>query len=348
MMKKILLALTFSVFWLCAQAQAADPFTVAGVPVDATGPSAISAMTTAREDGRVRAAKTLINRLTLPEERQSKNVPLLDKDAVAPFIRSISMANEKRSANRYLGEMTVAFTPSLIQTYLADNGLTMIANQSRERLVLPVLDGRPLWTDNAWNAAWQSGIYGHSLTPVKAIANERGDTSLIDTAAATGRDMQALVRTGKRYGLNQILIVDARTSGSSVKVKVSDVAIDTGQIRDLGTVSGRDYRAAAAAVIALLEKDWKQTSVSMSNNAAIMTVSVLYRTHDEWTELQDAINGSTQIQDARLDALSKDGALMTLTYAGDIARLENELRFKGVEIKNHPQYGVVLARAGRY
>jgi len=348
MIKKILFALAFSLIWLSAQAEAADPFTVAGVPVDATGPSAIAAMTTAREDGRVRAAQTLINRLTLPEERQAKNVAPLDKDAVAPFIRSISMANEKRSASRYLGEMTVAFTPSLIQQYLTDNGLTMIANQSRTRLVLPVLDDRPLWTDNRWNAAWQSGIYGHALTPVQAISNDRGDTSLIDTAAAKGLDMQALVRAGKRYGLNQILVADARTTGSGVKVKISDVAIDTGQVRDLGSVSGRDYRAAASSVIALLEEDWKRTSVNMSNSAALMTVSVLYRTHDEWLNLQDAINGSTQIQDARLDALSKDGALMTLTYAGDIARLENELRFKGVEIKNHPQYGVVLARAGRY
>lgn len=348
MIKKILFGLTLTILWLCAAADAADPFTVAGVPVDATGTSAISAMTTARENGRVRAAEILIDRLTLPEERSAKTLTPLDKTTVAPFIRSISVANEKRSASRYLGDMTVAFTPSLIQKYLADNGLTMISNQSRERLVLPVLDDMALWAGNGWNAAWQSGIYGHALTPVRAIANERGDPLLIDTPAVKSRDMQALVRAGKRYGLNQILIAEASSGSSGLRVKVSDVAIDTGQIRDLGTVSGRDYREAAGAVIALLESDWKETSVNMSNNAAVMTVSVLYRSHSEWTELQDAINGSTQIQDARLDALSKDGALMTLTYAGDISRLENELRFKGVEIKNHPQYGVVLARAGRY
>ena len=348
MIKKILLGLMLTSIWLFANAEAADPFTVAGVPVDATGPSAIAAMTTARENGRVRAAQALIDRLTLPEERESKSLIPLTKESVAPLIRSISMANEKRSASRYLGDMTVAFTPSLIQQYLVDNGLTMISNQSRPRLVLPVLDGTPLWTDNGWSAAWQSGIYEHALTPVKAIAKSQGDPSLIDEIGASAIDMRALVRAGQRYGLNQILVAEARTSGSGVKVKVTDVAIDTGQTRKLGTVSGRDFKSAAASVVSLLETDWKETSVSNSNNAAQMTVSVLYRSHDEWLNLQDAINGSTQIQDARLDALSKDGALMTLTYAGDIARLENELSFKGVEIKNHPQYGVVLARSGRY
>jgi len=79
-----------------------------------------------------------------------------------------------------------------------------------------------------------------------------------------------------------------------------------------------------------------------------MPVSILYRSHSEWLRLKEAINGSAQIQDARLDALSKDGALMTITYGGDIGRLRNELAFKGVDVREDPSLGVVLGSTGRF
>jgi len=39
---------------------------------------------------------------------------------------------------------------------------------------------------------------------------------------------------------------------------------------------------------------------------------------------------------------------MTITYGGDITRLRNELAFKGVDVRNDPSLGVVLARTGRF
>jgi len=97
-----------------------------------------------------------------------------------------------------------------------------------------------------------------------------------------------------------------------------------------------------------MENDWKQSAVSLAANSVAITVSVLYDNQSEWLRLKDAINGSAQIQDARLDAISKDGALMTLTYGGDIGRLRNELSFKGVDVRNDPKIGTVLARTGRF
>ena len=56
-------------------------------------------------------------------------------------------------------------------------------------------------------------------------------------------------------------------------------------------------------------------------------------TQSEWQQLQDIINGSAQIRSAQLIALSKRGALMSLTYGGDLERLRNELAFKGLQLK---------------
>jgi len=75
------------------------------------------------------------------------------------------------------------------------------------------------------------------------------------------------------------------------------------------------------------------------------SVSILYSSHRDWIALQDAINTSAQIKAARLDALSKDGALMTISYGGDIDRMANELRFKGVRVEQDPRLGLVFRRS---
>lgn len=340
-----------AVFGLLAHAtvaMAADPFTVAGVPVDATGGTAIAAQTEAMSEGQALAAQVLIDRLTLKSERASKQFVPLDTQTIARMIRALEVANEKRSANRYLGDITVAFNPSQVQATLQSQGLTMISTQSRERLVLPILSGQDLWAANGWNSAMQNDAFAYSLTPLRAIRAGDGAENLINANAARSVNMDALRAIGSRYGLAQILIAEASPGGPGLRVKLTDVALDTGQTRDLGTVTGGDYNQASWAVVEALESDWKQASVSLAQNAESMTVSVLYRSHDEWLRLQDAINGSAQIQDARLDALSKDGALMTLTYGGDLNRLSNELAFKGVNIRRDPELGMVLSRSGRF
>lgn len=348
MIKKLFSLLVVVFTGLCVPlASAADPFTVAGVPVDATGSTAIQAQTLAISEGQARAAQILIERLTLAPERQAKRFTPLDTQTIARMIRALEIANEKRSAKRYLGDITVAFNPSQVQQVLRDRGLTMISTQSRPRLVLPLQAGSSLWSDSDWNAALRHSAFAHSLTPLRAISPGEGDASLINADTARRADIAALRRVGERFGLQQVLIAEASPGGSGVSVRITDVALDTGQKRNLGTVSGHDYSSAAAAMVEKLETDWKQASVSLAANAESITVSVLYRSHQEWQDLQDAINGSAQIQGARLDALSKDGALMTLTYGGDMNRLSNELAFKGVDVREDRELGVILTRSRR-
>jgi len=153
---------------------------------------------------------------------------------------------------------------------------------------------------------------------------------------------------GRRFGIDQVLVAQSSQNTGAFRAKITDIALDTGLKRELGYVSGIDFQDLANNVVRSLEADWKQASVSVAENAVSMAVSVLYDGHGEWLRLKEAINGSAQIQDARLDALSKDGALMTITYGGDITRLRNELAFKGVDVRNDPSLGVVLARTGRF
>ena len=332
-MKQIITTLlSFFLFMSACLAHAADPFTVSGIVVDATGESPIEAQTLAIRDGQARAANILLERLTVEGERLSKGTVPVSEDNAAKMIRAMEIDNEKRSATRYLGDITVAFNPSAMQAYLRQAGLTMISSQSRDRLVLPLSNG-VMDTESDWFQAWETSGAQHALTPIRALSMEQAVTLPV-----SGLDISTLKQIGASFGVQQILIADDLGGF----VKVTDIALDSEQRSEFSLNGG------PSAIVAKLETDWKQTSANVAANAVEMPISILYDTHSEWLRLKEAINGAAQIQDARLDALSKDGALMTITYGGDINRLRNELAFKGVDVRQDPKLGVVFGRTGRF
>ena len=315
-MKHLLIAAAVSV--AAVPALAADPFTVAGVPVDARATSATEAQALATQQGYETAARLLLERLTLDSERAEKGLPPLDIAVVGPLIRGQTIDNERRSNTRYLGDLTIAFNPSGVQQLLRGAGLTMVSSQAQERLIVPV-DVLP---DSARAAEIRANRYKHALTPLRAPRGPDGFLFSDGTPGELGLRAGALVRES---GLQRALLVygDGR---------VVELGPD-GETRDLG-------RSLARAV-ANLEREFKESTAVPSGELTSSTVSILYSTLAEWQRLQRAINTSAQVRDARLDAVAKDGALMTIAY-GDFARLQSEMRQKGVIIERDPELGLVI------
>jgi len=347
MLKRIYLAV-LSLLAFVNLAFAGDPFTVSGVQVDATGSNAIEAQNLAVSEGQVRAAQILLNRMTLPSQRAGQSFDTISPEIILPMIRSLEISNEKRSTQRYLGEISVGFSQSEVQKYLTSKNMTMMSSQAENRLVVPVLSGSSLWSENEWQKIWGSPAFQNSLTPVDVIVPENGNDSLINASEAAAGDMDALKRLGSFFGVRRVLVANAVPGLDSVNVRVEDIEVDTGLKRDLGSISAADFPDAAWQVISRLEDDWKASNATLAATAVTTSVSVLYRSHDDWLWLQNVINNSAQIQGARLDALSRDGALMSVTYGGDLLRLQNELSYKGVELRQDPQIGTVIFRKGRY
>jgi hypothetical protein len=340
--------LSFVVFLgLSLSARAADPFTIISVPVDATGDSAIEAQTLAIQQGQMQAATLVLERLTLASERSQNPLPEIDQETAAKMIRALEIANEKRSANRYLGDISVAFSPRDVQAYLKEAGLNMITSQARQRLVLPYSQGQ-LDTSSPWFQAWNTPKFSHALTPINLPKPEQ--ISLIPRNSATVLSMSPgeLADLGRSLGVQQILVTDGFNGVAGFDASTVDIALDTNQkqtIRvDRFALNGKSYED---AIVETMENDWKQNTVTLASEAVSMTVSVLYDSQAEWQRLKSAIDSSAQIQGARLDAMSKDGALMTVTYAGDLGRLQRELSFKGVDIREDETLGTILTRSGR-
>lgn len=321
-MKRIFTALFASLIAL--PALAADPFTVAKVPVDARAESAIQAQTQAVQSGYIIAARELLNRITLESERAERGLPPFTVSIVGPLIRGQTIDNERRSNTRYIGDISISFNPAAVQRLLRDANLTMVTSQARERLAIPV----GVTPNSALATDLLSGRYAHALTPIKSLSAD-------DMASLYGEPTSAQIQTlAARYGVDQVLIV--RDSGGGA-VTATDLSIDTGDSRRLSANGGM------TGLVARMETDWKETSAVTSENAQSSTVSILFDSMEEWQRLQGAINNSAQVRDARLDALSKDGALMTISY-GSLDRLAAEMAQKGVRVLNDPNLGLVIRR----
>ncbi len=330
-------------------ALAGDPYTVRGVHVDATAKNALEAQTLAISEGQTRAANIMIGRMSLASERAAKDFQSVSEKDGAKMIRALEIANEKRSANRYLGDITIAFNPNAIAQYMRAKGLTLIASQSRPRLVIPVLQGESPWADNEWSRAWQSAHIDNALTPMQVVTPRVGLERVMYNIQNANIDMKDLRVIGQAFGIEQVLIVEAQQGYSGYTVSVKDIALDTQTTRPMGLVRGSTPEEAVFNVVALVENDWKASAVSSSNTkSVVLPVSVIYRSHAEWLNLQDIINGTAQIRSAQLTAISKSGALMLLTYGGDIEKLRNELAYKGIRLSQDENSGMVLSRTGAF
>ena len=312
-MKHLLIAAAVSV--AAVPALAADPFTVAGVSVDGRGATAIEAQTEAVQDGYRIAAQRLLERLTLESERAEKGLPELTPDVVGPLIRGQTIDNERRSNTRYLGDLTIAFNPSGVQQLLRGAGLTMVSSQAQERLIVPV----DVSMESSLAARLRANPYKHALTPLRA---PRGPESFLFADAQLADNIRAALQAS---GLQRALVV----YGSG---RIEEVGLDDTR-RSLGSDLGR--------AVANLEREFKQSTAVPAGQLTSSTVSILYNSLSEWQRLQRAINTSAQVRDARLDAVSKDGALMTLSF-GDFARLQSEMRQKGVILEQDPRLGLVI------
>ena len=347
MITKILASLLFTLI-LFGTAWASDPYTVRGVKVDAHAKNAFEAQTLAISQGQLTAANLLVERLTLATDRRAKGFRGVAQEDGGKMIRALEISNEKRSANRYLGDITVAFNRVAVAQYLRAKGLRLIATQSRKRLVIPVMQDTGLWEPNPWSHAWRETDIRNALTPMQTIIPNTDVFRIVPNPNANMLDMNALQAIGRMYGVQQVLIVNARLQGggSGYSASIVDIALDTETSRNLGRVSGFSAAEAVAQVVRKVEDDWKNSAVVVVDaHSLAMTVSVLYRSHADWIALQDAINGSAQIRAAQLIALSKSGALMSLRYSGDLERLRNELAFKGVDLREDAALGMILTRS---
>jgi hypothetical protein len=216
----------------------------------------------------------------------------------------------------------------------------------------------PLWRDgeetqlwgasNPWLEAWSIAGTADELVPVLAPAGDLGDISAIDAPRALGLDLNALRTVAANYGSAHVLVALAQPAEVEGQVVARLVGVDFsqgGRQTDYGSVGPAEPLDVARAAAALLQEGWKRTMAVSDRSLTTAEVSVLYGSIDEWMELQGVIGGEPLVRVARLEALTDDGALMTIEHRGTPDQLALVLLEHGTEVAATQGGGLVMRMA---
>ncbi|MES1157368.1 MAG: DUF2066 domain-containing protein [Alphaproteobacteria bacterium] len=329
-----------------AQAQSAQQtslFTVSGVNVDETAANGSAA----QQQGFASAARIgfqrLVARLTSPDERSRIAAPQPDAATLDRLVLSTDVEQERRSATHYVGRLTVRFDPAQVRALLRGAGFTLIEARTAPVLVAPVAaSDTPADTAALWRDVWTNGGYGQELAPVAvapdALTGAPAWTSAQPFAAAAGA-------TSTLYAI-------LRVQGPSLSATLTEVSAQGAVSRGTVTaqVNGTDAVALRAALQNLADQAdaqvqnvWKARSVAGQPARSRVSATALYSDERQWEQIKQGLQGAatTLISEIRIEAVGRQGALISFTFTGQIDQLGAELNRRGVSLEQSPD-GPVL------
>ncbi len=341
-----------AVFASPASAQQAplDLFTVAGVRVDQTAASPTVARTQGLAQAQRNAFAVLVRRLTSPAEHASIPIPQPDDAALDRLVRGVDVEEQPRtSGTRYLGRFAVRFDAAGVRTLLRGAGFSVLENRGTPVLVVPVIALAQPATPGAadpWRLAWEQGGYARELLPL-ALA-----PPLVTGAAEWATAQDAAAQVGASSGIFAV----ARVAGTNLVTDLIEVApggVRTNRGQVSAAIQGGDvgvpdaFRRLAEAVNAKLQNEFKGRPAMAQTERSKMSVSALYRDMAEWGRVKEGLGAAgTVISEIRIEAIAKDGALVSFMYAGQPEQLAQSLSRFGLTLADSPQ-GPVLRSAAR-
>lgn len=327
-------------------------YEVSGVAIDATAASASDAKAQALLAGRKIAVERLVARLTLPEDLTAHGgMPALTPELMERLIANYSVVDEKSSTVRYLARLSVVFDAGEVKTWLGGIGVSVIDSRSLALAVFPFAPNAPEPDRIALNQAWRNAGLESELVPLG-----------LSTVAASENSFPAYEAAAKQAGAGGALLATFETaeSGGRLVETVKLTKLENGARFELGSaqasaIAPANDAARPAIIQALMTKtvlaasdvvqlEWKRRAAARGGQPAQTLVTAAYSSLEEWNRLRSALGKSTLIRNVRVEAIAKDGALLTVTFTGSQAQLATDVAQAGLQLDSTDKGLVLRAR----
>lgn len=321
-----------------AAPSAADPFAVSGVRVDINGSNPTTVRDQAIREAQAKAWAELYRRLV----PGGGNPPRLSDGEIAKLVQGFEIDEEKVSASRYVGAITVRFRPNAVRDALGQSGgaTQYVEPPSRPFVILPVTltDGRTiLWQDRTpWRAAWEARQPAASLVPLVVPDGELSDAQAISGEDAVAGNADALARIAQAYKAGGVVVArtDLPANGPDpargMTVDVTRYGLDgtrenqTVQVKGGGTADELLSRA-VASVGTQVDESWKREHTTATGPEQNTLVRVPLTAVNDWVETRKRLSAVNAVTRNTLMSISRSEALITLTYRGAPEQLAQAL-----------------------
>ncbi|MFN7056600.1 hypothetical protein [Hyphomonas sp.] len=318
-----------------ATADVRDVYTVRGIDVNEQAASLIEARERAMAAARVSAARTMINRITLPRDRSAAGGVPMDSALASRLTAAVDVEEEVAGAGRYRGKLSVVLNPQMVRAHLNSLGIPYLDTQAPLALLVPVAaDGA---TADMWQRVFPERSSGALVPYVRSAAF--GHTAFTPWSDLSGEALS--------QGARRAIIADLQGRPGAWRVILS--AVTAGGSEPLGaTPPAATMEQAMASVSLLLDEGWKEASIIRDSARTEVNAAVRYTSLAEWNTLRSALVRSPLVSDLRTRAVARDGALITFAYAGDEARLRRDLAQRGVAITREADGALALRSAASF
>lgn len=323
-------------------------FAVQGVAADVTAKDASAAKDQALMDVQVKAFRQLMERLGSPEIAASFNDWTLDN--VAPYLRSLSIEEERSAPGRYIGKFTVRFMPDKTQALLSKYGVIVPSMQAKPVIVLPVWkapEGPQLWEDNPWRKAWLELGAEQAMVPLIVPLGDLEDTSALTAEDAVAGDPLKIEAIRRRYDAPGIVVATATPAeGGKVRVLIQgETAL--GKVNFDKLYSAEDETQDGAIQVAIrrfsgaMTAKYKQEVAKASEQAnanevasqrSAVSVAVPFSSPSEWNRIRSRILSTPNVVGVDVSTLSGDGAVVKLLYANTLDLLQGNMLSAGLSL----------------
>lgn len=327
-----------------AQSRSGDIFLVSGVRVDQSAPDRAQARAQGIAAAQRAAFERLARRITSAEDQARLTIPRPDDAALNLLVRAVDVEDERPSGSRYIGRFAVRFDPNGVRTALQAAGFQVL--EARGAPVLVVTQPTPdQGAADPWLQAWQQGGFGGELLPVTVAApTDQVDWAALQPMAAAAGAQTVVVATARQTGAALVAdLIEFDANGAQTPRGQASAAVQGG---DAGLPDA--YRRLAEAANARLQTLWKTGLTLQASQRSRIVVSALYRDMSEWTRVKQGLEQAAQttISDIRIEAIGREGAVVTFAHAGSLDDLARALERFNLQLAQSSQ-GPVLRATGR-
>jgi hypothetical protein len=322
-----------------ALADPPDPFTVTGIHVDATAPSATEAQNIAINSGKARAFQQVLKRLIKPED--IAKVPPQDDVALTRLIASYLPQKVQRSTTRYVAEMTYSFNPAAMRHLLR---LSNIAYTDAEAHPILILAMSPRWAGRSpWAAAWATPLYSHAALPMVLPYGDALDEQALGNVNFNTTTWADVEPSASRVKASEAMLVQINVAGGKTVIKMKRLGFGTSAPVPDVTVPSTNLSAVAAAASSAIAAYWKGRAVIDFSHRNRLLADVSIASLEQWGTLLAKLGTVTNLTEVTVPAMDTGMARVSLVYVGTADQLHDNLATAKVDLEARAGGGYSLA-----
>lgn len=313
---------------------AEDAYSVSGIKVDATAPSAIDAQTKAIDSGRDKAWQTLYHRLTRQEDWGRE--PALDPTTLKRLVRSYQVHDARSSTTRFVANMTYVFNANAVRRILQQADIAYSEATAKPVLVVPL---GPDWSaQTPWTKAWEDPAFSRRAVPLLLPPVDAPVLSSIKFDGTKWQDVEPMasrVHAAAAYLVLVIpqraqMLVKVRALGAGTPPSVADFVVPVPP----RTPAARAFAEVADRAADAIVNAWKSRVAVDFGRHSVMAVTLRANSLAAWGRIVQKIGSVATVN--RVDVIGMDigEARLQIDYVGSPEQLADQLGHSGLALEN--------------